>query len=247
MRVDTAIIGGTGVGTNLLALPGTHLCVPTPYGHLRGKAVEFGGRRIVIASRHSAGHKVPPHKVAYRAIIRGLKQLGVKRCFSTAAVGTLRPDWRIADYAICKDVIDDTARKPTFFDLTVEHTPMAAPFSPLIMGQLADACRTAGKPAYEGAVYVCAQGPRYETPHEIHMYRQWGGDIVGMTAATEAILAVEAGLDYGCLAVVTNLAAGMAVLSPQSDEGIHHEGVTDVMGQEWPTLEKVLAAAVAAG
>jgi len=66
-------------------------------------------------------------------------------------------------------------------------------------------------------------GPRYETPGEIEMLRKLGGDIVGMTAATEAIAFRELGVPYACLAVVTNHAAGMGAAE------LGHEEVVEVM------------------
>src|SRR5436189_62411 len=59
------------------------------------------------------------------------------------------------------------------------------------------------------AVYVNVNGPRYETPAEIRMFVEAGGDVVGMTAGSEAIAMREAGVGYGCLAIITNLAAGL--------------------------------------
>ena len=53
-------------------------------------------------------------------------------------------------------------------------------------------------------------GPRFETPFEIQLYAGWGGGVVGMTAASEALAMTEAGIDYACLAIVTNFAAGIS-------------------------------------
>ena len=68
------------------------------------------------------------------------------------------------------------------------------------------------------AVYVGAEGPRYETPAEIALYQSWGGDVVGMTNIPEAVLAREAGLCYAAVAVVTNAAAGIGSSPVSHDE-----------------------------
>jgi len=93
MQVDIGIIGGTGIGDRLLRLGGTALHVPTPAGVLLGRYVQVNGLNLFLIGRHSAGHKVPPHKVNYRSMALGMRKLGVKACLATAAVGSLRVDW----------------------------------------------------------------------------------------------------------------------------------------------------------
>ena len=112
-KADVALIGGTGVGERLAALGGQALFVPTPFGTMRGRAVEHDGLKIVVVRRHSAGHKTPPHLVDYEAIADGLRRLGVRGCLATAAVGSLRDDWREGTLATCTDFIDATGRGTT--------------------------------------------------------------------------------------------------------------------------------------
>src|SRR3546814_17686622 len=52
--------------------------------------------------------------------------------------------------------------------------------------------------------------------------RRDGCDLVGMTGMPEAGLARDLGLDYACLAIVANWAAGAG---PQTDEVITHQAV----------------------
>ena len=58
-------------------------------------------------------------------------------------------------------------------------------------------------------VYGVTQGPRLETAAEIQKMRRDGCDIVGMTAMPEAVLAREAGINYGLIALSVNWAAGI--------------------------------------
>ena len=63
---------------------------------------------------------------------------------------------------------------------------------------------------YKGeALYVCTEGPRFETAAEIKMYRQVGGDVVGMTNIPESVLAKELGLCYSAVGVITNWCTGI--------------------------------------
>lgn len=212
-KADVALIGGTGIGGRLAALGGEPLFVPTPFGPLRGRMVSHSGLSLFVVRRHSFGHKVPPHAVAYEAIADGLRRLGARACLSSAAVGSLRPDWGVGTFAACTDFLDATSRATTLFEGEVRHTDFTSPF-PL-------------SGLFEGVespcVYACMDGPRYETPFEVGLLRRLGADVVGMTAASEAIAMREAGVPYACLAVVTNLASGLA-----SSE-LSHEEVGDAM------------------
>lgn len=206
MEIRAAIVGGTGIGSRLAAMPGCAFARPTSAGLLRGRLIDVRGGVVLAVQRHQAGHRVPPHRVNYAALALGLAALRVPVCFSTAAVGSLRPDWGPGRFAVCSDLYDATSRRATLHDRDVRHADLMEPFEPSARKALLDA---ASGEAHDGAVYVCSDGPRYESPAEIHALRTLGGDVVGMTAGTEAILLREAGVPYACLAVVTNFASGL--------------------------------------
>jgi 5'-methylthioadenosine phosphorylase len=48
------------------------------------------------------------------------------------------------------------------------------------------------------------EGPQFSTRAESHLYRQWGCDVIGMTAMPEAKLAREAELPYALIGMVTD-------------------------------------------
>ncbi|MHB8637612.1 MAG: MTAP family purine nucleoside phosphorylase [Fimbriimonadaceae bacterium] len=235
MQIDLAVIGGTGVGARLAQLPGTRAAIRTDRGLLRGRIVELGGATVLAVQRHAAGHSTPPHKVNYAAVALGLAALGIRHCLATAAVGSLRREWPVGTIVACTDFIDASGRNLTLYDSRVAHTPMTAPFggSSTI---LPTAIRAAGFETPDRAVYLQANGPRYETAAEIAAFGKAGADIVGMTAASEAVLMREAGIAYECLAVVTNFAAGL------SDE-IDHGAVGDAMAARAAVVFDVLGRA----
>lgn len=234
MQVDVGIIGGTGIGDRLLRYAGTSLHVPTGAGCLRGRYVQVDGVNLYLIGRHSAGHKVPPHKVNFKAMALGMKQLGIKTCLSTAAVGSLRLEWPAGTMVVCSDFLDFTGRRQTLFDRQVVHTDFSTPFGPLSQQAIQLGAADLGEEVHKGGVYLCGDGPRYETPVEIDLYKKLGADLVGMTAATEAILMREAGIDYGCLAIVTNLAAGISELP------LSHEEVVDEMNRSGERAVRIL-------
>lgn len=218
MHADVGLIGGTGVADLLEALGGVVVHVPTREGVLRARVLHREGRSLALVRRHSEGHRSPPHRVEYAAMALGLRALGVRACFATAAVGSLHEDWGVGTQVVCADFLDLTGRNATLYDREVVHTDFGKPMGEASRRALVAAARNA-----ESGVYVCANGPRFETPQEILLYRHMGGDVVGMTAATEAILMREAGIDYACLAVVTNLACGL------SDAPLDHGEVSRAM------------------
>lgn len=221
--MDVGVIGGTGVGGRLAAMGGVPLAVPTVAGILRGRVIQNDGISILVVRRHSAGHTVPPHKVGYAAMAYGFRQLGVKACLATAAVGSLRREWVPGTLVVCSDFLDFSNRNLTLFDDQVVHTDFSQPFADTVREALIATAVGQQLEIEPKGVYINANGPRYETPHEIEVYRQMGGELVGMTAASEAILMREAGVPYGCLAIVSNLAAGM------TSEPLSHSGVVEVM------------------
>ena len=215
--MNTAIIGGTGIGEILRKEGGEPVFEATEFGELHALRRPDG---ILVVSRHGAGHKLPPHKVPYRAIAAGLAKLGVSRCLSSAAVGSLREDLPPGTLAAVEDFIDLTGRNITMFENDVEHTDFTPGVSPKIVKQFANAGigRT--------AVYACTNGPRYETPAEVRALRTLGADVVGMTMASEAVVMRETGIEYGCLAIVTNSASGISL------DSLSHTDVVEIVEQK---------------
>lgn len=209
-----AIIGGTGLA-GLANLEITHRQVMrTPYGEPSGALTfgKIGDHEIVFLARHGAGHRLTPHEINYRANIWALAQQNVKRIVSVASVGGIRADLTPGTIVIPDQLIDYTHnRKHTFFeggDKPVVHVDFTDPYTPSLRADLLQAAEAAGVTVSNGGVYACTQGPRLETAAEVRRLEGDGGDIVGMTGMPEAGLAREMGLQYACVAVVANYAAG---------------------------------------
>jgi 5'-methylthioadenosine phosphorylase len=208
-----AVIGGSGVEPPATWAEARTIVVDTPWGRVPVVAGRVGGRRVYFVSRHGPGHRVPPHRVPYRANMWALTRLGVKHVVATSAVGSLRDQWRPGTFVLADQLIDWTkGRAGTFFDGedgSVVHVDLTAPYCVGLRATLSAAAALRGLPAHDGGTYVATEGPRFETAAEIVAARRLGGDVVGMTGAPEAALAREAGLCYAALCTVTNLAAGL--------------------------------------
>jgi 5'-methylthioadenosine phosphorylase len=71
-----------------------------------------------------------------------------------------------------------------------------------------EAWSASGMPLRDGGVYWQTVGPRFETPAEIQLIAAHA-EVVGMTIASECVLAGELGLSYAAICVVDNLANGV--------------------------------------
>ena len=229
------VITGTGV-TEYFDLSRPKL-VRTRYG----KATVFthpAGEYIVIP-RHGAAHKSPPHGINYRANIAAFGQLGVKEVIATSAVGSMNQGFRVGEIGLIEQFLDFTKRRQTtFFEEKVVHTDMTNPYSRHLNLELSVAARRMGIDVHSHLVYVCAEGPRFETAAEIKMYKILGGDVVGMTGVPEVVLANEMKLEYASVVMATNWAAGM---QPK----VSHEEVLKVMKRSGKVVKQLIETTVA--
>ena len=237
-----AIIGGTGIDEMCCFAGGFPASVDTRYGSAEVVEGRMDGREVIFLPRHGLSHSVPPSRINYRAQIAALRKLGADAVIGVCAVGSLRLDLPEGAFVVLSDFIDLTKRRAdTFFDSEdgpVVHTDFTQPYCPVVSDALCQGCRDAGGFFEPNAIYVGVEGPRYETPAEIRLYASWGGHVIGMTNLPEAILAREAGLCYGALAVVTNLAAGI------SPTRLNHDQVISAMACVSERLTVVLARAL---
>jgi len=232
-KVDIGIIGGTGL--EALLKDAEQIRVGTPYGLPPSISVgEINGKPVAFLPRHGIHHSIPPHMVNYRANIYALHKIGAKQIVATNAVGAINLDFKPGDLVVPHDFIDFTkVRQNTFYDTSpVTHIDLSQPYCLTVRLTLINSANKYSK-LWEKAVLVCTEGPRYETPAEIGMFRQLGCDIVGMTGAPEAVLARELEMCYATMCFVTNMAAGM-------QKRLTADEVTKVAKKVVPVLEQIL-------
>ena len=214
MSIDLAVIGGTG----LYNFPGLQdvqrRAIETPYGEASGAIVvgSIGGRTIGFLARHGEDHRHAPHRVNYRANVWALHEAGARRMVGVNAVGGIRADMGPRVLSVPDQLIDYTSgRFSSFSDVEgkkVEHIDFSEPYSAGMRNRLLVAAKRASIAVVDGGCYGATQGPRLETRAEIARMKRDGCDLVGMTGMPEAALARELGIDYACLALVANWAAG---------------------------------------
>jgi 5'-methylthioadenosine phosphorylase len=174
--------------------------------------IDSGSIEVVFLARHGKGHGVPPHKINYRANIMALKQLEVDEIFATCAVGSLNESFPVGSLVLLKDFIDFTkGREETYYagnGGVVAHVVMDEPYCNDLSKALLQAAEEYRVQIVGEAVYVCTQGPRFESAAEIRMFGKIGGDVVGMTNVPECVLAKELGICYSAVGIVSNWCTG---------------------------------------
>jgi 5'-methylthioinosine phosphorylase len=212
------VIGGSGFYEFPELENATCQTIDTTYGVVSDAVLgQLSGVNVVFIPRHGRDHKVPPHKVNYRANVEALSILNVSRIVAINAVGGIHPDMLPGSFVLPDQVIDYTyERQHTFFDgdtNVVEHIEFGDPFDAGIRRALASTLKLLDLPYKDFGVYGCTQGPRLETKAEIQRLRRDGCDVVGMTVMPEAALAREKKMAYASLCVVANCAAGLSTES----------------------------------
>lgn len=190
---------------------------------LGSSAAGPGGAEIVAAverhdvlalQRHGSDGYRLPHLIDHAANLRALATAGCDRALSICSVGSLDPVLGVGSLVCPHDFIA-LGTTITSFDDARGH--MTVGFDPGWRRRVIESwpSERAPGPLRDGGVYWQTNGPRFETPAEIRLIARHA-QLVGMTMASECILAAELGLPYAALCMVDNLANGIGAepLSP---------------------------------
>lgn len=164
-------------------------------------------RGAAIVQRHGVGADfVLPHEIDHVANLRPLVEQGCDRVLAIASVGSLRDDLPVGSLVCPDDFIALHVSDSIFADARAHSTPH---FASHWRAELLAAWAEGAEAPVDGGVYWQTIGPRFETPAEIRMISAHA-DVVGMTVASECVIAGELGLEYAAICVVDNLANGLA-------------------------------------
>lgn len=218
-----AVIGGSG----LERMAGVEVIdtreMTTPFGPPSAPLMKLTaeGERFWFLSRHGDRHDIAPHRVNYRANLWALDQLGVCRVIAVNAVGVIPVEPPLGTLAVPDQLIDYSwGRESTFFDGEsgpLEHIDLTEPYDAGLRQALIGDAAALGIPCRAGGIYGVTQGPRLETRAEVDRLARDGVEYIGMTGMPEAVLARELALEYACLAVLVNRAAGRGEAAIHAD------------------------------
>jgi len=207
-KMRIGIIGGSGFYQMEGLTDIEEITVETPFGKPSDALIlgNLDGKPVAFLPRHGVGHRILPSEINVRANIYALKSLGVEWLIAVSAVGSLKQEIEPRHFVIPDQLYDHTKhRESTFFgDGIAAHISLAHPFCSLLSDCLYTAATDVGATAHNGGTYICIEGPAFSTQAESNVYRSFGFDIIGMTAAQEAKLAREAEICYAVLACSTD-------------------------------------------
>jgi 5'-methylthioadenosine phosphorylase len=163
------------------------------------------GEGAVVLRRHGAGSHVLPHLLDHAENLRPLVEEGCDRVLAIGSVGSLKEEIGVGDF-VCPDDFIALESIPSTFSDGRGHLPPR--FDAEWRAEAIAAWRAGGGELRDGGVYWQTTGPRFETPAEIRMMAPHC-DVVGMTLASECVIAAELGLRYAAVCNVDNMANGI--------------------------------------
>ena len=204
------IIGGSGLGDALAE----HITDPsketldTPFGDPSSPVLmgTIGAKKIAFITRHGLGHTLSPTEVPYAANIFALKTLGATNLIASGAVGSLKEQIAPKDLVLVDQFIDKTSKRQTSFfpEMAAVHCEFANPCCNRLRAAILESAKNIHAKTHHTGTYVCMEGPQFSTRAESIMHRQWGADLIGMTALPEAKLAREAQMCYALIALASD-------------------------------------------
>ncbi|MGH2986874.1 MAG: MTAP family purine nucleoside phosphorylase [Solirubrobacterales bacterium] len=157
--------------------------------------------------RHGeAAAYVLPHRIDHVANMRALADAGCDRVLAIGSVGGLRRELGPGTFVCPDDFVALDAAPLTAIEGAAAHR--IAGFDPGWRARVVDAFAATGAEPRDGGVYWQSSGPRLETVAEIRQIAAHA-DVIGMTIASECVIAGEVGLRYAAVCVVDNLANGV--------------------------------------
>ncbi|MFA6434587.1 MAG: S-methyl-5'-thioadenosine phosphorylase [Elusimicrobiales bacterium] len=239
-----AVIGGSGLYA-MQELKGVReIKVKTPFGDPSDNIITglLSGVPAAFLPRHGRKHAILPGEINHRANMWALKTLGVKTIISASAVGSLKAGLAPTHFVFPDQFVDETkGRVSTFFGGgVVGHVPMAEPFCMALSKVMYKEALKLGIKAHFGGTYVCMEGPGFSTKAESRFHRKMGFSIIGMTVATEAKLAREAGFHYSPVSLVTDYDCW------KEGEEVDQEKVTETLRKNIENIRRLLVRVIPA-
>jgi 5'-methylthioadenosine phosphorylase len=178
--------------------------IETPFGTAR----VLVGRKFAYIARHGTDRRRPilPHLINHQANISALKHIGVDEIITVNSTGSLKKRLKPGMLAVPNDFISFSATPTAYREGKALH--VVPSFSARMRAALLDAARDCSIPVHDGGIYWQTPGPRFETRAEIAMMSQFA-DLVGMTMASEAVIAKELDLEYAAICSIDNYANGL--------------------------------------
>lgn len=185
-----------------------------------GNAYVFLSDAIAFIPRHGKDqkHHILPHLINNQANLKALKDIGVKEVISINSTGSLKKKFKPGTIVVPDDFIMFSGTPTTLSTKAIHITPK---LSDEVRQKWIEAAHECGIKVVDGGVYWQTAGPRLETKAEITMMSRFA-DLVGMTMASEAVIAQELDLHYAALCSVDNYGHGLGEKELTINEILDH-------------------------
>lgn len=223
MTEKICVIGGTNLFGSNLFNSFKKVSVKNKYG----KVILYRQNNIFYIQRHQGN--ATPHKINYKAYLQALADKKVKKIIAVNSVGSLKKNIKPGSLLVPHDFIAPW-QIPTFFENEIKHVTPS--FCPETRKLLIKTIKDLKYKIYDKGVYFQATGPRLETPAEINMFANFG-DVVGMTLASETVLANEKGISLASICTIDNYGNGLI-------GSVDYKKIKDMAGQGRTMVEKIL-------
>ena len=172
-----------------------------------GQASVFITDKIALILRHGndSHNHILPHLINHRANLQALKDTGVTEIVGINSTGSLKKDLCPGMIVVPDDFITLTASPTIYRNNAVHITPS---LNENVRRKIIKAAKNNSLQVIEKGTYWQTQGPRLETKAEIKMMVNFA-DIVGMTMANEAVIAMELGIPYASACSIDNFGNGL--------------------------------------
>lgn len=246
-QVEVGLISGSS--TNALNFPrdlniegveiiGEGLVYATPYGD-SPEFVHFSysGKHVLNCRMHGWRQGVSRAN-ASQQIFWVFHQAGVKFVLTEGGVGAVNHLLQPRDIILPHDYLDFTMRKDVSIGLpyllTMRH-PICSELSKALYKSVME--NEPLRYVFERGVYACTDGRHFESPAEVQMFKQLGGDVIGQSLCPEVYLAREIGAHYASVQLVVNYAEGII-------KDWEHEELADIFYHQAEKAGKILLGAI---
>lgn len=190
------------------------------------------GKKVLCMQGRLHGYEgYAPEEIAYPVYV--MKALGVRALVLTNASGGINTSFSVGDLMLIEDHINMTGKSPLTGpnddSLGARFPDMTFAYAPALRDTARKAALSCGVTLRSG-VYCGVNGPQFETPAEIRMFRAMGADAVGMSTVFEVIAAAHCGLPVAAVAMITNMAAGV-LMQPLSGTEVNQ--IAEQRGEEF--------------
>lgn len=246
-KVDVGLICGSS--TNSISFPadlsipgikvlGEALIYDTPFGPSpEFTHFSYAGKEALTCRMHGWRQGVTRAQ-ASQQIFWVFHQAGVHVVLTEGGVGGINHLLKPRDIVIPHDYLDFSMRKDVSIGLPYLLT-MRQAVCPDLAKILRETVLQNHPPRYvfERGVYVCTDGRHFESPSEVQMFKQMGGDVIGQSMCPEVYLAREIGAHYASVQLVVNHAEGIV-------QDWEHEELADIFYNQANIAGKILLSAM---